>query len=207
LIGLLTVMALAAACQGQSQPSPTPSPVPTPHTTPLAAILQPGDVPGGLFSCLASGPIDAYVTTVAGANPAVSSAAAAEWAKLRAGGATAAAISIFAADASACVAEVGATASARSAVSFVAIFGDPGQADRAWSAGVFGFAPPTIGEDAPGITRGSSTGLGISSFTFERTPVLLASWHRSVFVAVVAFVSLDAVPFKAATAAVDARLN
>ena len=200
-------MALAAACQGQTQATPAPSPVPTPHTTPLAAVLQPTEVPGGLFNCLASGPIDSYVTTVAGANPPVSSAAASEWAKLKAGGATAAAISIYADDATACAAEVGATSSARSAMSFVAIFGDAGEADRAWSAGVFGFTPPAVGEQAPGVTLGSGTGLGTSSFTFERTPVLLASWHRSAFVAVVVFVNLDAGAFRAATAAVDARLN
>jgi hypothetical protein len=206
-IGCLAIVTLAAACQIPTQPAPTPSPAPSPHSTPLAAVLQQADVPAGLESCLASGPIDGYLTTEAGANPSVGAAASAEWTKLRGDGATAAAISIFAADSSACTAELGATVGTKAATSFVAVFDNPGQADRAWSAGVFGFAPPAVGEAAPGITRGSATGLGLSSFTYVSGSVMMACWHHSVFVALVILAHLDAGAFKSATAAVDARLN
>jgi hypothetical protein len=37
--------------------------------------------------------------------------------------------------------------------------------------------------------------------------VKLACWHKSVFVALVVLTNLDANAFKAATSAVDARLN
>jgi hypothetical protein len=95
----------------------------------------------------------------------------------------------------------------KSAASLVVAFGDEGEADRAWEAGVFGFTPPAPGEAPAGITRGDATGLGASSFAYVRAPVQLAVWRKSVFVALVAFANLDAASFKAATAAVDARLN
>jgi hypothetical protein len=116
-------------------------------------------------------------------------------------------MSIFAADASACVAELGATSGVKSAASFVAVFADPGQADRAWGSGLFGFTPPAVGEVVPGVTRGTGTGLGLSSFTYVSAPVMMACWHHSVFVALVVLTNLDANAFKTATSAVDARLN
>ena len=207
IIALLAAVVLAAACQTQTQPVPTPSPSPSPHTDPLAAILQAADVPSGLTPCAGNGPIDAYLTTLAGTNPSVAATDSTRWAGIRTGGASAGAISIFAADPSACNAELGALSNTKSAMSFVAVFADPGEADRAWVAGVFGFAPPAVGEVVPGITRGTATGLGLSSFTYVRAPLLLASWHRSVFVALVVTNVLDPGAFKAATAAVDARLN
>jgi hypothetical protein len=58
-----------------------------------------------------------------------------------------------------------------------------------------------------GVTRGTATGLGVSSFTYERPSVRLASWHRSVFVALFVASNLDSNTFKAAATTVDARLN
>jgi len=80
---------------------------------------------------------------------------------------------------------------------------DAGQADRAWEGGVFGFMPPTPGESQAGVTRGAGTGLGLSSWTYDRPPVYLASWHKSVFIALVVISNLDAATFKAATASDD----
>jgi hypothetical protein len=171
------------------------------------AILQPGDLPSTLNQCVGNGAIDGYLSALAAANPAVSATASSQWASLKAGGASEGAISIYSADPSACTAELGATSGVKAAASFVAEFADPGQADRAWISGIFGFAPPAPGELVPGITRGTDTGLGLSSFTYQQTPVLLASWHRSLFVALVVLTNLDPATFKAATAAVDARLN
>jgi hypothetical protein len=62
-------------------------------------------------------------------------------------------------------------------------------------------------EIRPGVTRGTATGLGLSSWTYDRAPVQLACWHKSVFVALVVVSNLDAATFKAATTAIDARLN
>jgi hypothetical protein len=87
------------------------------------------------------------------------------------------------------------------------MFGDEGQADRAWQSGVLGFVPPAPGELPPGLNRGTATGLGLSAWTYERAPVRLACWHKSVFVALVVLTNLDPAAFKTATAAVDARLN
>ena len=45
------------------------------------------------------------------------------------------------------------------------------------------------------------------SWTYDRSNIRLASWHKSVFVALVVVSNLDAAAFKAATATIDARLN
>jgi len=104
-------------------------------------------------------------------------------------------------------AELATTSSAKSITAFVAEFTDPGQADRAWNAGVFGFVPPAPGELPAGVTSGTGTGLGLSSWTYDRPPVHLASWHKSVFVALVVVSNLDVPTFKTVTTAIDARLN
>jgi hypothetical protein len=102
---------------------------------------------------------------------------------------------------------LGTTSDVKSVASFAAVFDDPGQADRAWGSGVFGFAPPASGQIIPGVARGTSTGLGLNSWTYDRPPLRLACWRKSVFVAFVVVSNLDAAAFKAVTAAVDARLT
>lgn len=185
----------------------SPLPSPTPHTAPTDAVLQSADIPAGLNVCLGSGPIDVYISTLANADAALAGRLGTQWEQLRVAGATAGAVSLFTASPAACNAELGTTSNTKSIVSFVAEFADPGQADRAWGSGVFGFAPPASGEILAGVTRGTATGLGLSSWVYERPPVRLASWHKSVFVALVVVSNLDAATFKGATTAVDARLN
>lgn len=114
---------------------------------------------------------------------------------------------MFTANPAACNAELGATSNVKALVSFVARFDDSGQSHRAWEAGIFGFSPPPAGVIVTGVTRGSATGLGSSSFTYERPSVRLASWQRSVFVALVVASNLDSNTFKAAATTIDARLN
>jgi hypothetical protein len=200
---------MLVACQTGSHPVfvPTPSPSPTPHTAPTAAILQSSDVPAGLNVCLGSGPIDVYLATLVQADASVAARVSDQWQQLRALGATDGAISLFTSNPTACKAELGAIVGVKAMVGIVARFGDSGEAHRGWESGVFGFSPPPPGEIAPGVTRGTSTGLGLSSFTYDRPSVRLACWQRSVFVALVVLSDLDANAFKVATAAVDARLN
>jgi len=170
-------------------------------------VLQQGDVPNGLNLCAGSGPIEGYITSLQASQATLASRLNDQWQSLRTLGAVSAAISLYTADNAACSAELAAVSKAKSAAGFVAVFADEGQADRAWQSGVLGFVPPAPGELPPGLNRGSSTGLGLSSWTYDRTPVRLACWHKSVFVALVVLTNLDAPAFKAATAAVDARLN
>jgi hypothetical protein len=207
LIAILALSALAA-CQSGTHPvfSPAP-PSPTPSNSPTSAILQSADIPSGLKVCLGSGPIDVYLVSLAHSDQALEAKVATQWQQLVNAGATSGAISLFAASPAACNAELGAISNVKSMTSFVAIFADSAQADRAWGSGVFGFVPPTPGEILPGVVRGSETGLGLSSWTYDRANVRLASWHKSVFVALVVASNLDAAAFKAATAAIDARLN
>jgi hypothetical protein len=148
-----------------------------------------------------------YLASLAQADATVAARASDHWQQLRLQGARDGAISLFTANTSACKAELGATSSVKALVSFVAKFDDPGQAHRAWEAGLLGFAPPPSGEIVTGVTRGTATGLGLSSFSYERPSVRLAGWQRSVFVALVVASNLDSNTFKAAATTVDARLN
>jgi hypothetical protein len=207
---LLTVLVgamLLAACQNDTHAVFSPVPTATPHTAPTAAILQSNDVPPAFQACLGSGPVDVYLSVLSTTAPEVASSAAAYWSKLQGQGAIAGAISVFVANPSACTAELGAKTAVKSIASFVALFADEGQADRAWQEGVFGFTPPPVGELAPGVTRGTSTGLGPSSFVYLTSSVRLASWRRSVLVALVVASNGDANLFNVATAAIDQRLN
>jgi hypothetical protein len=99
------------------------------------------------------------------------------------------------------------TSSIKAATSFVAVFADEGQAERAWGAGVLGFVPPAPGEGTAGLVGGTGTGLGPSAWTYDRPSVRLACWRRSVLVSLVVLTNLDATAFKSVTAAIDARLN
>jgi hypothetical protein len=205
----VAAFAFVVACQStaQSVPSPTPTPSPTPHTAAADPVLQQSDVPAGLNVCAGSGPIEGYIASLQSTSPALASRLNDEWQSLRTFGAVSAAISLYSADDSACSAELAAVSKSKSAAGFVVVFADDGQADRAWQSGVLGFVPPAPGELPPGVNRGTSTGLGVSSWTYDRAPVRLACWHKSVFVALVVLTNLDVNAFKAATAAVDARLN
>jgi hypothetical protein len=207
LIAILALSALVAACQSGTHPVASPLPTPTPRTTATDAILQSADIPAGLTPCLGSGPIDVYLTTLMHSDATLAGRVGAQWEQLRVAGATAGAISLFTASPAACNAELAATSNVKSIAAFVGVFTDPGQADRAWGSGVFGFAPPAPAEIPPGVTRGTATGLGLSSWTYDRAPVQLACWHKSVFIALVVVSNLDAATFKTATASVDARLN
>jgi hypothetical protein len=182
-------------------------PSPSPHTQPTAAILQSGDVPAGLSVCLGSGPIDVYLSVLSNADAALAARESNFWQQLRGAGAIDGAISVFAANPSACKAELGVTSSVKAMTSVVVRFHDEGEAERAWESGAFGFAPPPTGQLSPGLVSGTSTGLGPSSFTYDRPSVRLASWRRSVFVALVVVSNADLNTFRAATAAIDPRLN
>ncbi len=207
LIAILALSALVAACESGTHPVPSPVPTPTPHTLPTSAVLQSTDIPAGLNACLGSGPIDVYIANLAQADAALAARFGEQWQQLQAAGATAGAVSIFTASPAACNAELGTATNAKSIASFVAIFENSGQADRAWGSGVFGFVPPAPAQILSGVTRGTATGLGLSSWTYDRAPVRLACWGKSVFVALLVASNLDAAVFKAATTAVDARLN
>ena len=206
-LAAIAFAALVCGCQAAGEALPTPSASPMPHTPVAEVVLRAADVQTGLQACPGTGPISMYIAYLQTAQPALAQTTTKQWLQLHAQGATNAAVATFASDPLACAAELAATSSAKAESSFVVAFGDAGQADRAWQAGVLGFAPPAQGEQPPGLTRGTGTGLGESSWTYINPPVRLASWRKSVFVAVVVTTNLDASALKDATAAVDARLN
>ena len=199
----LTAIAIAACTSPVASPAATPVPSPTPHAPLASTLLQITEVPSGLARCPNSGSFDAYVDSLKSSNPSLVQ----RWSDLKKAGATDAAISVFAADPAACSAELGAAASVKAATSLVLAFGDEGQADRAWQAGILGFAPPVPSEQPPGVSRGVSTGLGQSSWIYVKAPVQMAIWRKKVFVALVVFTNLDTASFSAGAAAVNARLT
>ena len=203
----MTAAVLAGCTSPLASAPPSPLPSPTPHAPVASTLLQAADVPAGLQPCADSGSIESYITALRSSNAELANRLDNEWRDLQRTGATEAAISLFAADPASCAAELGAAANVKSAASLVIAFGDGGQADRTWQAGILGFSAPASGQQAPGITRGVSTGLGDSSWIYVQAPVQMAVWRRNVFVAVVVFTDLDAASFKAGAAAVNARLN
>jgi hypothetical protein len=204
---ILALITLLVACQNTATPVAAPSPSPSPHSTVAAAVLQPDEAPAGLTKCPGSGPIAGYLLNLQGFDPALASQMSVRWQQLQGQGAIDAAISLFAADPSACTVELGVTSKIKAAASFVAVFADEGQAERAWGSSVLGFVPPAPGQVAPGLVRGTGTGLGLSAWTYDRPQVRLACWRRSVFVSLVVLSNLDLATFKSVTAAIDARLN
>ena len=203
----IALAVLLISCQNESHPAFSPVPSPSPHISPAAAILQSSEVPSTLNACVGSNqPIDVYVSVMSGFDTTTGERLGVYWNELVAAGASAGAISVYAADPIACSAELGA-ASVPALASVVIRFEDAGQADRAWQAGVFGFTPPAAAQLQAGMTRGAPTGLGLSSFTYQRPSVRLATWRRNFYVALVLATNLDAGTFTAATALINARLN
>jgi len=206
----LTVAVLGAflvACQGSTPAAATPSPIPSPRTTVTAAVLQQSETPKGLGACAGSGPIAGYLTRLRAADSALGLVMTLRWQQLQAKGADDAAISVYGDGGAACTSELGVTTTFKAVASFVAIFKDEGQAERAWASGVLGFVPPAPDQVAPGLVRGTTTGLGVSSWTYDRPTVRIACWRRSVFVALVVLTNLEVADFKTVTTTIDARLN
>jgi len=203
IVALSTVV---VACSN-APTAATPSPSPSPHTTAAAALLQQREVPTALAACPGSGPIAGYLSNLQTADPTLSSRITEQWEQLRAKGAVDAAIALYAADPTACTAEMAVNAKTKAAANFVAVFADAGQAERAWGAGILGFVPPASDQVSPGLLRGSATGLGASSWTYSRPTVQIACWRRSVFISLLVLTNLDSATFKSLTSAIDARLN
>src|SRR5437660_11914312 len=106
---MILVACALVACQTQTHPAFSPIPSPSPHTAATVAILQSGDVPAGLNVCPGSGPIDVYLSVLAGADAALARRESDERQQPGQEGATQGAIPTVAANPPACNAEPGAT--------------------------------------------------------------------------------------------------
>jgi hypothetical protein len=198
---------LLVSCQNESHPAFSPAPSPSPHIAPAAAILQPSEVAPGLTVCVGSNqPVDVYASVMDGFDTAIGQRLSGYWNDLVAEGAESGSVSVYASDPASCAAELGA-GTAGAIASVVVRFGDDGEAERAWQAGLFGFIPPAPAQLQAGMTRGAATGLGLSSFTYARPSVRLATWRRSFYVALMIATNQDVNTFQAATALINARLN
>jgi hypothetical protein len=170
-------------------------------------VLQTSEIPHGLGACPGSGPIAGYLTKIRTADAALGLAMTLRWQSLQAIGALDAAITVVGDGGTVCTSELGVTTDNKSVATFAAVFADQGQAERAWSSGVLGFVPPAPDELEPGLIRGTTTSLGVSSWTYTRPSVQLACWRRSVYVVLVIVTNMQPADFTAVTAAIDARIN
>jgi hypothetical protein len=206
-LAAVALSALLVACQTASKPVATVSPSPIKHPPMTDVVLQTSEIPRGLGACPGSGPMTGYLSKLRAADSGLGLAMTLRWQKLQATGALDAAITVVGDGGDVCTSELGVTTTNKSVSTFVAVFADQGQAERAWASGVLGFVPPAPDQFEPGLIRGTVTGLGVSSWTYARPSVQLACWRRSVYVVLVIVTNLQPADFKTVTAAIDARIN
>src|SRR5258707_8881767 len=110
---------LLAACQVSRTPVASALPTPTPHPPVMQTLLLTGDVPAGLNQCPGSGLFATYLGALKTANPSLAQKLGDAWQSLERSGARDGAIALYAADPSACSAELGASGTIKSAASLV----------------------------------------------------------------------------------------
>lgn len=203
LLGL-ALATLLAACSGPSTSLPVIGP-----PSPADIALRSGDVPAGLTACPGSGPIDGYIQSLRSKDPDGYASLKDAWDELKRNGADAAAIVAYVADpAAACVGSLGA-GQGKSATSFVIRYGDSGSATTAYKRGLLRFPTPQQGQQTPGLTVGTATGLGANSWVYEAAAsgkaAYLAFWQVNQFDVMVLTADLDAADSRRAADAVNSR--
>ncbi|HEY8642573.1 MAG TPA: hypothetical protein VIO84_07375 [Candidatus Dormibacteraeota bacterium] len=203
LLTLVAAATLAVACNGD-----TSLPVLGPPN-PQDIALRPADVPEGLKSCAGSGPIDGYIASLRTKDPDGYASLQDAWAALKSNGANAAAIGAYVEDpTTACTGTLGA-GQGKSATSFVIRYKDEGSATTAYKRGLLNFPTPQQGQQTPGLTVGSATGLGANSWVYDRAvngkAAYLAFWQVKQFDVMILTADLDPVDSRKAADAVYSR--
>ncbi len=180
-----------------------------PPPDPAAISLQPGDLPGDFQRCPNAGEISGYLRYLAGTNAAAREELAAAWRDLQRGGASGAAVTVYAEQRVACAARLGAGVG-RSVATVVVRFPNEAAALAAYRHGMLGFSTPSEDEEVPGMARGAATGIGRNAWVLERSvggrSLIVGLWQRHLVA--VLFIAVDADPLhaKQAIAAVDGRI-
>jgi len=198
LAGALAGFGLVA-CTGPGAPSIPPAQI----------GLQSGDLPPELTRCRASGDIDAFARSLQAGSPAAHDELVGAWKALQRGGATAAAVTVYAAQPAACTARLG-SGQGTSVTSVVVEFRDDGAAQAAYRSGMLGFTTPNEDAEVPDMTRGAATGLGRNSWVLDRSTqgraVIIGLWERSDTLVLVMAVDADPLHAKQALSSIDGRI-
>ena len=203
VLTLAAAATLTAGCSGY-----TSLPVVGPPS-PQDIALKPADVPQGLKSCAGSGPIDGYIASLRTKDPDGYASLQDAWAALKSNGANAAAIGAYVEDpTTACTGTLGA-GQGKSATSFVIRYKDEGSATTAYKRGLLNFPTPQQGQQTPGLTVGTATGLGANSWVYDRSvngkAAFLAFWQVNQFDVMILTADLDPVDSRKAADAVYSR--
>jgi hypothetical protein len=196
--GPLAVLALVA-CQAPGAPS----------VPPVQIGLQQGDLPAALVRCPAPGDLGAYLRSPQPNQQPAHDELLGAWQDLQHHGAARAALTVYAAQQTACAARLGAGEGA-SVSSLVVEFHDDGAAAAAYQRGVLGFTTPSDDAEVPGMNRGAATGIGQNAWVLQRSvggrALIVGLWARHSVL--VLFVAVDADPLNAkkALSAVDGRI-
>lgn len=187
------------ACQAPGAPS----------VAPVQIGLQQGDLPQTLVRCPTSGDLNAYLRSPRPNQQAAHDELLGAWQDLQHHGASRAALTVYAAQQTACGARLGAGEGV-SVSSLVVEFQDDGAAAAAYQRGVLGFTTPSEDAEVSGMDRGAATGIGQNAWVLQRSvsgrALIVGLWARHAVL--VLFVAVDADPLNAkkALSAVDGRI-
>lgn len=169
---LVAAILLVAACGGGAA-----------GPDPASGAIRRADVPAGWTRCPASGSLSRYLAQAQKHDASSAKSIQRSWNGLQKMGATRADVTEYAAERADCSMGLGKTAGA-SALTWTVAYKSSGDAHRAYQRGVLGFPTPDPARIQPGLQVGTSTGLGLDSWTLTQTsprpPLFLAWWrHRS----------------------------
>jgi hypothetical protein len=180
-----------------------------PSVPPVQIGLQRGDLPAGLARCPASGALGAYLHTPKPNDQPAHDELLAAWQDLQHQGATAAALTVYAAQPPACAARLG-TGDGINVSSLVVEFRDDASAATAYQHGVLGFPTPSEDAEVDGMDRGAATGIGQNSWVLQRTvdgrTLIVGLWERHAVLVLYVAVDEDPLNAKRALSAIDGRI-
>ena len=179
---------LAASCGGPAGPNPA------------SGAIRQSDVPAGWGRCASSGSISRYLPLAQKVDAGSADSIQRSWTAQQKIGATGSQMTSYVADRADCSKGIGRSAGA-SALTWTIAYGSMDDAQRGYQAGVLGFPTPDQSRIQPGLQVGTSTGLGVDSWTLTQSspePELFIAWwrHRSLinFLVITGLANADANP-------------
>ena len=195
---LAMTILLVAACGAPARPNPA------------SGAMRRSDVPTGWARCAWSGSMSRYLSLAQKHDTGSADAVKESWDDQQKIGAAAAEVTGYVANNSDCSKGVGQTVGA-SALTLTIAYRTDEAAHRGYEAGVMGFPTPDPGRVQAGLQVGSSTGLGVDSWTLTQTspgpPLFLAWWHLQSLTNFLVVVGLPATAANPIALRVDAHMH